>query len=216
MHQKILHGIRGGMTHVGCPRIARANNPDMSDFNPNLPTSYIHFVDCNNQYASVMSDFALPSYGFRYLSSYELDRLNIMDIQPDAHKGYIFTVDLEIPVEMHVRHDKYPMAPENTIISPSDFSEYTSKLAERCGFKLSDDRKLCLTLRPKKEYTVHYLLLQHYVSHGLEITKIHSAIEFTQTRSLKNFIDFTCKKRRQATNPFDDMLYKNVANNTFG
>jgi hypothetical protein len=53
-----------------------------------------------------MTDFALPLYGFRYLTVYELDRLNIMDIQPDAHKGYIFTVDLEIPVEMHVRHQK--------------------------------------------------------------------------------------------------------------
>jgi hypothetical protein len=61
IHQKILHGIRGGMTNVGCPRIARANNPDMSDFNPTLPTSYIHFVDCNNQYASVMADFALSA-----------------------------------------------------------------------------------------------------------------------------------------------------------
>jgi hypothetical protein len=98
MYQKVLHGIRGGMTHVGCPRIARANNPDMNDFNPILPTCYIHFVEFNNQYESVMADFALPSHGFHYLTSYELDKLYIMDIKPDTHKGYIFTVDFEIPV----------------------------------------------------------------------------------------------------------------------
>jgi hypothetical protein len=81
MNEEVLHGLCGWMKYVGCPGLARANNSDISNFN--LIIRYIDFVDCINQYAKVITDFALTSYGFHFLTSYELDRLTVMDIPPD-------------------------------------------------------------------------------------------------------------------------------------
>ena len=44
-----------------------------------------------------MGSMPLPTYGFRWLSSHEIERLDVMSIPDDADKGYIFVVDLHIP-----------------------------------------------------------------------------------------------------------------------
>ena len=57
-------GIRGGITQ-SVNRWARANNPHMgSNFNPDLPTKYLQYLDANNLYGWAMSQ-PLPTGGFR-------------------------------------------------------------------------------------------------------------------------------------------------------
>ncbi|XP_045187034.2 uncharacterized protein LOC123544936 [Mercenaria mercenaria] len=216
MHNTVLQALRGGVTVVGSPRICSANSPGLPDFDPDSPVSRILFLDFNSLYPSCMIDYPLPIYGFRYLTEFDIDRLNIMDIPKDSDKGYIFVVDLEYPEELHDRDDGYPMCPENAVITKDMLSPYTHQLAEKCGIKLKDDRKLCQTFHDKTRYATHYLTLQHYLSHGMVLKRIHRVIEFTQSRWLEEFMTYTCTKRKEATNEFDAILYKGIANQCFG
>lgn len=79
----------------------------------------------------------------------------------------------------------------------------------------SPGEKLCLTLRFKTNYAVHYRTLQCYLRHGLVLKQIHKVVAFTQSLWLHDFMLYTTEKRRSGTNDFDSMLYKSVACNVF-
>ena len=108
------------------------------------------------------------------------------------------------------------MCPENIEIGEEDVSEYTRQLAATCNIKLRPTKKLCLTLKDKKRYTVHYSTLKCYISNGVVLERVHKVLSFCQSLWLHDFMKFTTDKRRNATNEFDKMLYKSVANNVFG
>ena len=63
-------GIRGGISTV-MGRYAKANNPYMDDYDPNVPTSYIQYLDANNLYGWAMSQ-SLPVGGFKWMSEKHL------------------------------------------------------------------------------------------------------------------------------------------------
>ena len=163
-----------------------------------------------------MADFRLPTYGFKWLSQFEIERFDVMSVPADSDTGYILVCDIEYPDELHDFHDRFPMAPENVVIGEEDVSPYTKDLAAACKVNLHACKKLCLSLKPKTRYTVHYLTLQCYLRHGLVLTRIHKVISFRQSLWLQDFMKFTTGKRRSATNEFDRMLYKSVACNVFG
>ena len=208
----------GGSTVVGTPRVVRANNPQMPEglYDPTKPESHICFLDFNSLYPSVMLERPLPTYGFKWLSEYEIERLDVMSIPDDSDTGYILIVDMEIPENMHDHYDQYAMMPENIIVGEEHASGYTKQLAAACNVKLRPTRKLCLTLNDKTKYTVHYSTLKAYIRHGLVLKHVHKVISFRQSLWLQDFMKFTTEKRINATNPFDKMLYKSVACNVFG
>lgn len=210
--------LSGGTTVVGTPRLARANNTQMPEgcYDPGNPTSFIYFLDFNSLYPSVMSEFLLPTYGFRWLSDFEIDRLEIMTIPADSDTGYILVCDIEYPDHLHDLHDAFPMCPENILVGEEDVSQYTKELAAECKVNLRPGKKLCLTLRTKNNYAVHYRTLQCYIRHGLVLKNIHRVICFRQSLWLRDFMTYTTEKRRNATNEFDSLLYKSVACNVFG
>ena len=97
-------GIRGGITQ-SVNRWSKANNPYMgSDFDPDLPTKYLQYLDNNNLYGWAMSQ-TLPTGGFRWV-----------DIKPDKisklakrkSKGYLLEVDVRYPKELHDSHSDLP------------------------------------------------------------------------------------------------------------
>ncbi|MEW8542131.1 MAG: hypothetical protein AB2693_01235 [Candidatus Thiodiazotropha sp.] len=210
--------ISGGCTIVGTPRLAQANNPKMPEgrYDPEKPTSYIQFLDFNSLYPSIMADFPLPTYGFKWLTKTEIDNFNLSGIAADSDTGYILVCDLECPEEIHDKFDAFPMCPENVTVGVDDVSPYTKELAAACNMNLRPSKKLCLTLAPKKHYAVHYLTLQCYLRHGMVLTQIHKVLSFRQSLWLQDFMKFTTEKRRSATNEFDGMLYKSVGCNVFG
>ena len=218
MHAAVLNGIRGGTTVVGTPRLARANNDQMPEgcYDPGKPTSYIYYLDYNSLYPSVMADFPLPTFGFRWMSEFEIERFDVMSVPADSNSGYILICDIKYPDDLHDLHDAYPMCPESRLIGEEDVSQYTRDLAASCNMTLRPDRKLCLTLHDKSHYAVHYLTLQCYIRHGLQVTKVHKVVVFSQSFWLQDFVQYTTKKRRESTNDFDNMLYKSVACNVFG
>ena len=139
-----------------------------------------------------------------------------MDIPADSDTGYILVCDLECPEDKHDKFDAFPLCPENITVGVDNVSPYTRELAAACNMNLRASKKLCLTLSPKKNYAVHYLTLQSYLRHGMVLSHIHKVISFRQSLWLQEFMKFTTEKRRNATNEFDNMLYKSVACNVFG
>ena len=108
----------------------------------------------------------LPVGGFRWLASNEIDE---MMKDHNKIKSCTLEVDLEYPQELHYLHNDYPLAPESTVVNETP--------------------KLIPSLNDKKNYVVHYEILQLYLKLGLRLTKIHRGIRYEESNFLQNYID---------------------------
>ena len=97
-------------------RYARANNQHLPDFDSNVESSYLAYLDANNLYGWAMSQF-LPTDNFRFLSQNEIAKTDFLKIEDDAATGFVLEVDLHYPVHLHDSHNDYPLAPENFLIT---------------------------------------------------------------------------------------------------
>ena len=179
-------GIRGGVSMIST-RYGKANNPYMTNFDSNLPTKYITYLDANNLYGAGMSK-PLPTHGFRWMTNQEL-------------KGWknlpcILEVDLVYPQQLHDLHNDYPLAPERLIVNKVE--------------------KLMPNLNDKVKYVVHHETLKVYESLGLKVTKIHRGITFEESAWLKPYIDLNTNLRAKAANDFEKDFFKLMNNSVFG
>ena len=96
IYNLIENGIRGGISMISI-RYARANNPSFpSTYDDKLPRQDLIYLDGNNLYGYVMSQF-LPTYGFRRISSDEITALELENLPEDSYDGYIYEVDIILP-----------------------------------------------------------------------------------------------------------------------
>ena len=71
----IERGIRGGIS-MSSKRFVKANNPMVSDYDPEKEKSYIMYLDANNFYGWAMSQ-ALPTGRFKWVENCnELEKNN--------------------------------------------------------------------------------------------------------------------------------------------
>lgn len=159
----IEKGIRGGVSMIST-RYGKANNPYMKEYDPNLPTKYITYLDANNLYGWAMSK-PLPTHGFRWASDKE--------ITDWKNRPCILEVDLEYPHHLHDLHNDYPLAPERLIVDKVE--------------------KLIPNLSNKEKYVVHHETLKLYLSLGLKLVKIHRAIIFEESAWLKPYIELNTR-----------------------
>ena len=212
----IEKGMRGGVSMIS-NRYAKANNPYLAQgYDPNVESSYIMYLDCNNLYGFAMSE-PLPTGKFRFLDPDELEDFDLRSKSDDDTKGFILEVDLEYPPHLHNPHNDYPLAPEKMAISDDMLSPYAHELAGKLKMKHNNKiSKLIPNLYAKTNYVLHYRNLQFYVAMGLKITKIHKILEFDQSRWLKPYIDFNTIKRQAANNAFEKDLFKLMNNSVYG
>ena len=231
-------GLRGGISLVG-NHFAKANNKLLPPefFDKNSKQSYIKFVDANNLYGWAMSQ-CLPTGGFKWVQwihglptddpALTLEGANsyksmsqwedeIIRLDDEAAKGYIFKVDLEYPQQLRLNemHDNFPLAPESFKIGKELLSPYQTELGDELDVKYGSE-KLCLTLQDKKEYTVHYRNLKFYLNHGMKLKKIHRILQFDQSRWLEPYIKFNTQLRSEANNKFEEEFAKLMNNSFFG
>ena len=188
MFSFIEKGLRGGICVIS-KRYSKANNKYMSDYNPDLPSRYIAYLDANNLYGYAMSQY-LPFGKFRWLNNDEVEKLNVCDLDPEGEKGYIFEVDLRYPKALHDEHNDYPLAVERLTVAKSQLALNKIELLRRYQIKEDESTKLIPNLYDKKQYVCHFKLLQFYLSQGLELIRIHRALEFSQSPWLAKYIAF--------------------------
>ena len=153
-------GIRGGITQA-VHRCAEANNKYTDKFDPNVPSSYIQYLDANNLYGWAMSQ-PLPTGGFKWV---DVKPEEINDLSKRDGIGYILEVDVKYPTEIHKSHDELPF------------------MSER--IEINGVTKLVPNLDDEKRYVIHIRALAQALRHGLILEKIHRAIEFKQSAWMK-------------------------------
>jgi len=210
-YMMIENSMRGGIATIS-HRYAKANNPQVPDYDNQLPTSYITYLDANNLYGAAMIE-PLPVGEFRFLNENEMENFKLMDIAPDSETGYIIECDLQYPAHLHDAHSDYPLAPEHINITKEMLSPFAQSFVPDNWKPTS---KLSPNLMDKTKYTCHYRNLQMYVEHGLIVGKIHRILSFHQSPWLKPWIDYCTMQRMLATSEFESDLAKLMANATFG
>ena len=193
-------GIRGGITHIS-KRYAEANNKYMKDYNPNVESSFIQYLDANNLYGWAMSQ-NLPTDGFKWMRNITKEKvMEILDKESHSminigKKGYIFEVDLEYPPHLWETHNEYPLAPEKMNVNGVE--------------------KLICHFKPRKNYVVHYRNLRQYLEMGMRLTAVHRGISFYQFSWMEPYIRKNTELRKTAANSFEKDFFKLMNNSVFG
>lgn len=216
MYFFISKGIRGGLSMVGGSRISEANNKYMGkSYDPSKPSKYIMYFDCNNLYGIAMMEY-LPHSNFEWIDpSCELLK-EILDTASDSDVGYVLEVDFHYPAHLHDLHSDYPLAPEKRKVSREELSPFSKKIVLQHNLTVGQAEKLMATLYDKERYILHYRNLQLYTSLGIEITKVHRILKFTQKPSLREYIQYNTSRRAASSNNFDINFYKFLSNSLFG
>jgi len=220
----IEKGLRGGVSSVMGSRYFKANNKTIDGYNPLEPDSWIHYVDANNLYGWAMQQ-PLPTGGFKWIYNSIGENIPIDDInkikeilknikkhKDDDPLGLLLEVDFEYPDSIKAKTQFFPLAPEHMVIGENLLSDYNKSFRS----VQTKAKKLVCTQLPKKNYLVHYRNLKFYLRMGLQVSKIHSIIEFEQSPWMKGYIDGNSEKRALGTSDFEKSIYKLLNNSAFG
>ena len=196
-------GIRGGVSSV-FTRYAKANNPSVRGYDPSKPQTHLIFFDCVNLYGAAMKEL-LPCGGFKWESpiSQLFHPDNIIDLDENSERGYIFDVNLTIPPERHDYLNQYPPAAENIEIHEGIISPYSREVRKLRGYpKKFSQRKLCPNLLDKEHFVVHIQALKCYLKLGVKVTRINRIMSFKQKAWLKEYVNLRSERRSVAGTEF--------------
>ena len=104
-------GTRGGICQA-IHRHAKANNKYMKNYNKDVISSYLMYLDANNLYGWAMSQ-KLPVNGFKWVE--KLSRFNeifIKNYNENSDIGYFLEVDIDYPKELFNLYKNLPFLPE--------------------------------------------------------------------------------------------------------
>ena len=84
MFQFIEKGMRGGVSYIA-HRYGKANNKYMKEYDEKAPSKYIMYLDANNLYGWVMSQY-LPTGGFRWMTEKQISKLDLAKYNENSKK----------------------------------------------------------------------------------------------------------------------------------
>ena len=87
-------------------------------------------------------------------------------------------------------------------------TNYHTELLKTYKTKRVKVDKLILTLYDKKNYVIHYRLLQLYVELGVQITKIHRILSYKQERWMEPYILSNTESRKKSKSSFEKSFWK--------
>lgn len=192
----VERGIRGGVSQCS-NRFAESNNKYLPDYKEDEQEKFITYFDVNNLYGYGMT-MPLPYGAFEWVEDVEQKDPNFWKLPDDSEIGYYLDVELEYPKEIHDEHSDLPFCPEHRA-APG-----------------SKQKKLMTTLYDKERYVIHHKALEQATNHGVILKKINKVLKFKQTPWLKNYIEFNNRKRQNAQNEFEKMLFKLMNNAVYG
>jgi hypothetical protein len=234
-YQFFEKGCRGGMTFVNKHRVCRNSPEDIANtqwpYNPNLPHVELLYVDVNNLYGHALTK-PLPKCDFRWEEDGEavlrFIKNKVMQESDSTwwereERGYVLEVDIVIPDALHDALDDLPLAPERVAPCSEFLTDWMHQQWARVQSsssssptKFRSTEKLLLTHVPKKNYVIHFALLQYFLRLGAEVSTVHRCMSFQQERIFQSFIDFNSKKRAESDNEFEKDYYKLKNNSLYG
>ncbi|WP_185964908.1 hypothetical protein, partial [Klebsiella pneumoniae] len=123
---------------------------------------------------------------------------DILQIPLNGEVGYILECDFEYPETLHDHHYDLPCLSKTETPPNGKFT------------------KLMMTLENKYKYVAHYCVVQQALQLGLRVSKIHRAIQFSQSCWLKPYIDANTSRRAAATTAVEKDYFKLLNNSIFG
>ena len=190
-------GITGGICQA-IRRHSKVNNKYMKNYDKDITSSYLAYLDANNLYGWAMSQ-KLPVNGFKWVEKSRLSRFNqrfIKNYNKNSDIGYFLEVDIDYPKELLNLHKDLPLLPER-------------KKVNKC-------EKLICSIEDKQKYVVHIRALKQALNHGLILKQVHKVIKFNQRAWLKPYIHMNTEKRMEAKNEFENNFFKPMINSVFG
>ncbi|KAK3928036.1 Zinc finger protein 397 [Frankliniella fusca] len=160
--------IRGGVATIN-ERLMECNNPYVSGYDPSKESVYLLYLDANNLYGYSLSR-KLPTHGFRFLSTEEIECLDISKLSENDSTGYLFEVTLRYPSRLHDLHNDFPLAPEHREVHYDELSPLQKKILKKNGLPKHSTKKLiptlersvCLDLAKELMYDFYYNVLKAY------------------------------------------------------
>ena len=111
----IEEGIRGGICQA-IHSYATANNKYMKNYNKNVISSYLQYLDANNLYGWAMcKKLPIGEFVWVHRKTYSEDLIKNYDENGDY--GAILEVDIEYPKELSNKHKDLPFLPERRKIN---------------------------------------------------------------------------------------------------
>ena len=115
---------RGGLCFVGSKRYVKANNMYLDDYDETKPSNYIMYWDANSLYGGSMTKY-LPYADLNFMEP-NLEKFDkVLNTSDTADEGYILTVDLVFPKEIHDKLRQFPPAPEIALLKQSGLVNFS-------------------------------------------------------------------------------------------
>ena len=139
-------GIRGGICQA-IHRYAKANNKYMKNYDKDIISSYLMYLDANNLYGWAMSQ-KLPVNGFKWVKTLsKFNEIFVRNYDENSDKGYFLEIDVDYPKKLFDLHKDLPFLPENK--------------------KENKAKKLICSVEDKENYVMHIGVLKKVLNHGL-------------------------------------------------
>ena len=145
--------IRGGICQT-THRYAKANNKYMKNYDKNIESSYIEYLDANNLYGWAMSQ-KLPVNDFKWIKKEELSKFNedfIKNYDENGNIGYFLEVDIDYPKELFNLHKDLPFLPERK--------------------KVEKVENIICSIEEKEKHVIHIRALKQALNHSLKLKKV--------------------------------------------
>ena len=161
----------------------KANNKYMKNYDKNIESSYLAYLDANNLYGWAVSQ-KLPVYGFEWVEKSRLSRFNktfIKKYNENSDIGYFLEVDIDYPKDLFNLHKEFPFLPERK--------------------KLINVKNLFVVQKTKK-ICCSYKSFKTSIKSWINTKKVHRVIKFNQRAWLKPYVNMNTKRRIKANNEF--------------
>ena len=106
--------IRVGICHA-IHRYTKANNKYMKNYDKNIISSYLEYLEANNLYGHGMSQ-KVSANCFKWMKKLsKFDKDFIKDYDENSNKGYILEVDVEYSKNLFNLHENLSFLPEKKL-----------------------------------------------------------------------------------------------------
>lgn len=217
MYTVVERAKRGGYSGV-LKRLAIANVPSESNYDPKKPISHIIYKDANNLYgAAMMLHLATGGYRWELDSEWTIERImSHLDLAHQQARGALLEADVSFPDECHDRLSSFPVLPEVCEVRTDMLSPYQRMLKEATHAPESSGEKLIAHLGPRTRYVIDVRALAYYLSLGVRLDRVHRVLTFDQSDWLGVFVKWCATQRAAAPDTLTRDMFKLVANSVYG